>query len=140
MTTARPLVILPFVVLCVGLLAGSLIVFLRGRAYDAETTRIEGTVVEVGHEVHHDTREYYTTGIYEWTGPDGVAHRDRTSRDGSSSLAVGEKIALRYHPSDPARAHVDELGSYWAFTGALAFFGVVFSGMLIRVLLKQRRA
>ena len=125
--------LLPFAIwglIGLGLLAGSAFFFWRDHAFKKRSLPAEGKIVSVTPYRNPSSGEQRYDSLVEWTDRAGGAH-SFTMTSSSNSRTLGDVIAVRYDPDNPAdyrRGGVSMAGVI------LGIIGAVFIGILIRMI------
>ena len=108
-----------------GFLATALRIYVLRRRFLAVAEPAEGTVVEV--RVRGIGRNAESVPTFEFRTAGGDLQRaESLMGSGFQGFAVGEKIAVRYDPSDPGKAEVDSFAVLWGLMLLRAGFAVLF--------------
>jgi hypothetical protein len=108
-----------------GFLASALRIYLRRKRFLAAAQRAVGTVVDV--RVSGVGRNRVSFPVFEFRTPEGTVRRSESLMgSGFGGFKVGETVAVRYDPSDPARAEVDTFAVLWGLTILRAGFAFIF--------------
>ncbi|WP_420149063.1 DUF3592 domain-containing protein [Spirosoma sp.] len=116
----------------ISMVIGSLITFQNTRTWIDRTDTVTGEVIDYESHASYDTEKNRTTTFYHPTvhfrthGGEDVTF---TSSVGSSkrSHSIGGQIGVRYLPSDPGDAQVDEFMSLWLVPIVLSAIGLPMS-------------
>ena len=123
----RPVSPLPWILSFAGAAAmlllsiGSAIYTIRFLSHSIQTT---GTVVDIVEQTDKDGG-HSRFPVYEYRTSDGVTHKVKSSMSDGEPYSTGETIPVRYLPTSPQSARIDNFAHHWflpIFTGIASVF------------------
>ena len=136
-----PSIAVVFIILGIPFLVFSTYSLLMSVNFVNRTVATEGTVVQ--HRILPGTDDYGTHDyipVVEFRTNEG---QSITFEDGSVAISVGEKVQVRYNPSNPSDARIYSIINFWVGPSTFAVGSAVFSsiglwGLINKFTLKRK--
>jgi hypothetical protein len=132
-----------FVTMGIGLLIGTLPLYMNTRALLDAASKAEGTVVKIVTNRSPGSRDLSSTPLVHFVDQYGHTIEFKSNVGNGGEFLVGEKVEVLYDPTDPQHARINSFFQIWAGSlmmgGLGGGFFLIGAGFIFADLLRSRK-